>query len=293
LTIIGENDGCFSNESEGIIILFQSPPDIKAQVFDDLLIACAADEFLSLESFNGPPEVDVKWSALTPGVLINNENSVSALASNFLPGENLIKLSYSKDGCNDFSSDTVSVFLEPSPMLEDDEFNIAFNSSSTIDIFNNDALPENLEFSYNDNGIKGMFIDNGTTLTFIPDEGLVGTFTFEYEVCVQGCPSLCENALVTLNIGLDHECGIPSIFTPNQDGINDYFIIPCLDSDRYDKNKLFIFNEWGDEVFSASPYDNSWDGTYGGEPLPVGTYFIVFEPGEGTAPIRGFLMLQR
>jgi large repetitive protein len=70
-------------------------------------------------------------------------------------------------------------------------------------------------------------------------------------------------------------CKIPSIITPNDDGLNDELKIPCLSDDNPD-SEIMIFNEWGDRVYFAKPYRNNWRGTYKSEPLPDGTYFYVF-----------------
>jgi gliding motility-associated-like protein len=64
-------------------------------------------------------------------------------------------------------------------------------------------------------------------------------------------------------------------FTPNGDGINDRWLITngnCLISVRAQ-----VFNRYGSRVFEANNYDNTWDGTYKGKPLPDGTYYYVLE----------------
>ena len=48
------------------------------------------------------------------------------------------------------------------------------------------------------------------------------------------------------------------------------------------ENSLRVFNRWGDEIFSAEPYNNDWDGTADGEPVPAGTYFYLFYPDRST-----------
>jgi len=56
---------------------------------------------------------------------------------------------------------------------------------------------------------------------------------------------------------------------------------------------VFVVNQYGDEVFAASPYQNDWRGTFNGEELPVGTYYYVIEFGSGRAPQAGFVILER
>ncbi|MBK6783933.1 MAG: gliding motility-associated C-terminal domain-containing protein [Saprospiraceae bacterium] len=80
---------------------------------------------------------------------------------------------------------------------------------------------------------------------------------------------------------------------PNEDGINDAFLVPCLFNDQFPENRLVIFNEWGNEVYSAKNYNNDWRGLYNGNPLPAGTYFYVLALGNDTPALNGFLILQR
>ena len=92
------------------------------------------------------------------------------------------------------------------------------------------------------------------------------------------------------------DIGIPDGFSPNGDGLNETFIIEGLDA--YPGNTIYIFNRWGNKVFSASPYHNDWDGTSdsdrftGRGALPVGTYFYVLELKDGQKR-SGFVYLTR
>ncbi|MBD0830512.1 T9SS type B sorting domain-containing protein [Aestuariibaculum sediminum] len=75
-------------------------------------------------------------------------------------------------------------------------------------------------------------------------------------------------------------------FTPNGDGVNDTFVITCVD--QYPNNTLEVYNRWGNLVYSTSRYQNNWDGTSNGravinqsEKLPAGTYYYVFRYEDG------------
>ncbi|MBK7336121.1 MAG: gliding motility-associated C-terminal domain-containing protein [Saprospirales bacterium] len=119
-----------------------------------------------------------------------------------------------------------------------------------------------------------------------------GNDFFTYEICADGCN--CSTATVYFEIGGDAPCDIPTIITPNGDGINDYFVIPCLaDPLAFPDNLIVIFNQWGDEVFRGNPYRNNWQGTYAGGELPAGTYFFIVDFGNGSERQNGFLIIQR
>ncbi|MFM9840371.1 MAG: gliding motility-associated C-terminal domain-containing protein [Cyclobacteriaceae bacterium] len=70
---------------------------------------------------------------------------------------------------------------------------------------------------------------------------------------------------------------VPEIFSPNGDGVNDFFeIFNPLNK----AIKLTVFNRWGNMVYAAERYDNTWNGvaTQGlviGSDLPDGTYFYL------------------
>jgi len=87
----------------------------------------------------------------------------------------------------------------------------------------------------------------------------------------------------------------PEAFTPNGDGLNDYFrpIGPLLS-----KFTLTIFNRWGQQVFNTNNQETSWDGTFKGSPCPAGvytyiaTYELLYEPGN-TGKVHGNVTLIR
>jgi len=63
------------------------------------------------------------------------------------------------------------------------------------------------------------------------------------------------------------------IITIDGDGMNENFIIQCADNVQ---NTLQVFNRWGQLVFDATNYDNTWEGTdRRGNQLPEGGYFWV------------------
>ncbi|WP_299106785.1 gliding motility-associated C-terminal domain-containing protein [uncultured Tenacibaculum sp.] len=90
-------------------------------------------------------------------------------------------------------------------------------------------------------------------------------------------------------------------FSPNQDGVNDFFKIECIEN--YPNNTVEIFNRWGNTVYKVGEYNNqniSFKGVSEGrvninanEELPTGTYFYVIDLGDGSSLIKGWLYLNR
>lgn len=88
---------------------------------------------------------------------------------------------------------------------------------------------------------------------------------------------------------------IPEGISPNDDGKNDIFIIPCIED--YPENTLKIYNRYGKQIYETSNYLNTWDGRANmGFPessklLPVGTYFYVLDIKGFRKPKVGYVYL--
>ncbi len=80
-----------------------------------------------------------------------------------------------------------------------------------------------------------------------------------------GCDSLLD---LDLTIFTDDSVFIPNTFTPESNGINDYFKPAGNNITWY---QIKIFNRWGEMLFSGNQ-DQPFDGTYMGKPLPDGVY---------------------
>ena len=116
---------------------------------------------------------------------------------------------------------------------------------------------------------------------------------------VNGNVSTCTAIVTVGSVGGVAAClTIFNEFSPNQDGYNDYFYIKCVE--LYPNNRLEVFNRWGNKVYEKQNYNNTWDGTANtgnvinkNAKLPVGTYYYVFDLGDGTKPLSGWLYIQR
>jgi large repetitive protein len=84
-----------------------------------------------------------------------------------------------------------------------------------------------------------------------------------------------------------------NVFSPNGDGINDYFEI--RNAERFPEMLVEVYSRWGDQLFSTVGYDSGsqWDGTTRGKEAPVGTYYYIIIPYPGAKPISGNVTIIR
>ena len=85
----------------------------------------------------------------------------------------------------------------------------------------------------------------------------------------------------------------PNVFTPNDDGINDYFVISSNGVTIYN---LQVYSRTGIMVYKAEAPLVIWDGrNLSGQQLSPGTYYYIIKPvnGSGQDPRTGFVELYR
>ena len=86
-----------------------------------------------------------------------------------------------------------------------------------------------------------------------------------------GCMVTDSFTVVVLNDAWVHT---PNAFTPNADGLNDYFGPLGKVPDGF---KMEIYNRYGQTLFVSSHMHHRWDGRFKGELQPMGTYIYKFQ----------------
>ncbi|MBP7821319.1 MAG: gliding motility-associated C-terminal domain-containing protein [Saprospiraceae bacterium] len=243
-----------------------------------------------------PSETTGSWTVIQSGVQIVSPESPTTIALSLHEGVNQFIWSLSTETCGVYSKDTVTVDYELGGVANVDTAYVSENGSVTINTLLNDTLPTG-EFTVTitnavDHGALQAGSEQGVYI-YRPESGYTGIDQFTYEICNVNCPDVCSKTTVLIGVGTRVDCIAPTIITPNNDGVNDSFIITCFESGKYPNNEVIVFNQWGDEVFRATNYDNGWQGTYQGKNLPVGTYYYIVNLGDGTKPMAGFLLIER
>ncbi|MFK7937130.1 MAG: gliding motility-associated C-terminal domain-containing protein, partial [Saprospiraceae bacterium] len=178
-------------------------------------------------------------------------------------------------------------------MAIDDRDTTMRGESVVINVFNNDQIPSNSLDTFYVDATPGMgiamFNEDGT-LTYEHTGTECDTLdAFSYVICTA---TSCDTAVVEVYISCDDgDFMIFDGFSPNGDGVNDFFTIQGID--LFPDHELIIYNRWGNEVLRRKEYKNDWDGKWdGNRDLPDGTYFYLFDTGTGER-LNGWLQIAR
>ena len=107
------------------------------------------------------------------------------------------------------------------------------------------------------------------SLVFVP-EGSTQVFLTMFDA------NECNVTLsTTINVITRHDLFVPNVFSPNDDGANDF--VTVYGPEGLFVNKFEIFSRWGEKVYSqydflANQPGSGWDGTFAGRELLPGVY---------------------
>ena len=151
---------------------------------------------------------------------------------------------------------------------------------------------EGMVYNLQVNDVDGSFDPSTSTYAWTGPNGftaatqtIVVTDIGTYNVTV----TTAENCIATGTYEVvSTSCLIQRGISPNGDEENDFFDLSTLDVEQ-----LSIFNRYGQEVYTRSPYSDQWVGqTDSGDELPTGTYFYMIRRSNGEE-ITGWIYINR
>jgi len=181
-------------------------------------------------------------------------------------------------GC--YNKDTISVSLFPqTDVIASEDTFIIVGTSVQLDAVGGPFMEYRWEPA---TGLNSTIIPNPIAT---PPESIR---YYVYATSESGCV-----AVDSVNIEVIEDLKVYNAFSPNGDGINDYFEIEH--SERFPEMLVEVYNRWGSLLYSSVGYDssNNWDGNYKGKEAPVGTYYYAIIPYSGATPITGNVTIIR
>lgn len=238
--------GCDSVYAQYTIQIF---PEVKLSVTNDTAI-CRGESILL--SASGAPFINWTDIASTDMILVTPKQKTTYTVT----GEN-------EFGCADTATVTVdvehlSLELDASDTLVTTGDKITLATSANINYEVVKWIPEAL-FAYQSNKMQEIIAEATRQYTVIA-------------VSDAGCRDTAS-IWVTTEASID-DIFIPDVFSPNNDGRNDYFgprfTLP------FKIIEFRIFDRWGALVYeSTTNHTQGWDGNYKNSPAPIGTYYYM------------------
>ncbi len=218
-------------------------------------------------------------------VTINNDNSI-----NYIPNENYVGTDVFKyEICNTYGEcgigkvDIEVLYKDYNPVAINDTISLYWTKEKTINCIANDSNLLNPPISLNIEipAQKGeCYLNDDTTVVYSPGKGYSGADSIKYLISDEdGDLSYAWIIIDLLDDGSTKDIFIPNGFSPNADGINDYFKVPAFSN--ISNVHLTVFTQWGDIVYQSNDYHNNWDGiantgSTNNSKVKVGTYFYRF-----------------
>lgn len=168
--------------------------------------------------------------------------------------------------------DTILLLEEPDPFVINLGPDISILSGDSVELITQSSRPVEV---YEWQSIHGIDCETDCTpLRIRPNETqtirLVAT-------TAQGCVADDD---VFIRVTQLRNIFLPSGFTPNDDGLNDYFTVYGFEPSAVLIESLEVFDRWGKRVFlmeevALNQENLGWDGTVGGRPAQEGVYMYL------------------
>ncbi|HNN99923.1 MAG TPA: gliding motility-associated C-terminal domain-containing protein, partial [Chitinophagaceae bacterium] len=171
-------------------------------------------------------------------------------------------------GCKSLGQDTVKVKVsQPLRVLTIPFDTIAYPGQQIQLIANSVGVVYNWSPA---SGLNNPFIQNPVATA----SNIIGGETL-YKVVSTTADGCKGEGFVTIRISKGPDIYMPTAFTPNGDGLNEYFTPIPVGIKSY--NYFKIFNRWGQLIFSTTRQNEGWDGRILGKEQPTGTYVWMIE----------------
>jgi gliding motility-associated-like protein len=188
----------------------------------------------------GPHNVTVNTSGILEVELIVNDGAACADTSTL-----------------DLAVSNVSLIVTATPT------NVVSGASVQLNASASSALGLDINYTWTDHSSLSCL--TCTTPTALPTENTI------YSVAVSDELGCAASGSIAVNVFQENIAVAPSAFSPNGDNIDDIFHISGSNIASID---LYIYNRWGNEVYSAQEISTSegWDGKFNGEYVDVAVF---------------------
>ncbi|UJH90898.1 T9SS type B sorting domain-containing protein [Antarcticibacterium sp. 1MA-6-2] len=263
------NSTCIATTEIAFIV--NSLPDFS---IDTPQMVCSSDPTFTVVldpvETNDSEIFDYEW-VKKDGTFLSNGSTLTVST----PGTYLVTLTKSDGtGC----SRTKEIFVNASelPTITPDDISVVDNSNNNTITVNTSSLGlGDYEFSLNNeysnfqNSPIFVNVSPGIHTLYVRDKKGCGTSSIKVSVI-----------------------GYLKFFTPNGDGINDFWQIEGVNSQFQTNSDIFIYDRYGKLLKQLSAISEKWDGTFNGNQMPADDYWFIVYLSDGRS-FKGHFSLIR
>ena len=121
--------------------------------------------------------------------------------------------------------------------------------------------------------------------------------SWKFRAAISSKAFRCDPLIFSQETHLNYQpLSIPNAFSPDNDGVNENWIIEGLG--KYPDHQLTVYSRWESVILQEAPNKNDWRGEMRAsnskaQDVPEGTYFYILDLGNGQSSLKGFIYLKR
>ena len=213
-------------------------------------------------SFNGLLPWDLTYTNGTTSQTVNNIPTNTYLLETSAAGQYDIEVANDINDCiADIVGASVDVIINPMPVAQITPNDITLYIGDEIDLTAG-------EYTYYEWYNQNDTLLSTEQILTVTDSGLFYIWVEDEN----GCTDISE--LATVRAVPLTQLFIPTVFTPNDDDHNEFFVIKGLNVVTFN---IQIFTRWGELVFESNSIDKYWDGSFENNHVSQGSYYYNIE----------------
>jgi len=257
VTVYVDDNGCLSQVASRQITVYPSPQSAFSSDITDGCLPITVQ--FADNSTNLGQNVTYAWDF--------GNGTTSSLSSPSVvydqPGDYTVSLTVTNEGlCQSAASQVGMISSYANPVA-----GFTPNPESTtirepVIVFSNSSTGDGLTYEWD-------FGDGTTSTESQPTHTYTETGTYDvvlHTTTVNGCT---DETTMTVEVFPDYAVFPASAFTPNGDGLNDFFEVKSVAVAKFN---IKVYSRWGQVIFESDDLETQWDGKVKGEYVPAGSY---------------------
>ncbi|QEC66542.1 T9SS type B sorting domain-containing protein [Panacibacter ginsenosidivorans] len=237
---------------------------VSANFTYELIQNCADDQ---VNLFNNGGASITSWKWYFDNVDSSSLQNPVKYYSGF--GSTTINLSVTNGFCSDTAQQVITL---PHDELDARFYGPAIYCPGEVAVFKDSSIGNIVGWlwSFGNGHTSNLQVPPAQTYYTVEREKL-----FPVQLIVQSNRNCFDTSLQYLKVASNCHIAVPTAFTPNGDGVNDY-LYPLNAYEAIDLT-FSVYNQFGQRIYLTRDWTQKWDGSFNGHPQPTGVYVWMLQ----------------